>query len=78
MFLAMCMDVTNPQIGATQFSIFTSLSNFGTLGLEFISGTLFIMLGFTRLFLYSAWIFGPALLILYIIRLKPINKNSKG
>jgi len=77
-FLAMCMDVTNPQIGATQFSIFTSLSNFGTLGLEFISGTLFVMLGFTRLFLYSAWIFGPALLVLYIIRLKPINNNSKG
>jgi len=77
-FLAMCMDITNPQIGATQFSIFTSLSNFGMLGLEFISGTLYIMLGFSRLFLYSAWVFGPALILLYFIKLKSVNNNHRG
>ncbi|MCK5030033.1 MAG: MFS transporter [Thermoplasmatales archaeon] len=67
---AMCMDVTNPRTGATQFSILTSLGNAGMTGGETISGTLIAMFGFSRTFLYSAWIFGPALLILYFIRLK--------
>ncbi len=67
---AMCMDVTNPRTGATQFSILTSLGNAGMTGGETISGTLIAMFGFSRTFLYCAWIFGPALLILYFIRLK--------
>ena len=69
-FLAMYMDVTNPRVGATQFSILTGLGNFGGIGVGALSGTLFVMLGFSRVFLYSAWVFGPALLILYFIRLK--------
>jgi len=71
--LAMCMDITNPRIGATQFSILMSLRNFGEMGGEFMSGTLFAMLGFGRVFLYSAWFLGPALLILYFIKLKKIR-----
>ena len=69
-FLAMYMDVTNPKVGATQFSIFTGLGNLGAIGAGAISGTLFVMLGINRVFLYSAWAFGPALLILHFIRLK--------
>jgi MFS family permease len=76
--LAMMMDITNPKIGATQFSIFASLGNLGmTIG-ESISGTLVTVIGFSGAFLYSAWFFCPALLILYFIRLKPSIKLKKG
>jgi MFS family permease len=67
---ALYMDVTNPRVGATQYSILTSLTNFGYLGIPAISGTLIAMLDFDRVFLYAAWAFGPALLILHFIRLK--------
>ena len=76
-FMAIAMDITNPRVGATQFSIFTGVANFGMLGLGIISGTLFVMLGTFRLFLYSALLFGPALLILYFIRYKIKTKVKK-
>lgn len=67
-FMAIVMDITNPRIGATQFSIFTSISNLGELlGITF-SGTLVLILGFGKVFLYSAWILGVALIILYFIK----------
>jgi MFS family permease len=66
----MFMDITNPQAGATQFSLLTSLGNAGMTGGETVSGTLVSIFGFSRTFFYSAWILGPALLILYFIRLK--------
>ena len=69
-FSAMLMDITNPKIGATQYSILTSLANFGEIGAGTLSGFLISMLGFTRVFLYSAWALGPALLILYFIQIK--------
>ncbi len=68
--LALFMDVTNPKIGATQFSIFTSISNTGELGTSTISGSLINMIGFSGLFLFSGWFFGPVLLILYFIKSK--------
>lgn len=74
-FLAMAMDITNPRVGATQFSIITSISNIGEWFGSTISGTLVLMLGFSRVFLYSALIMGPALMILYFIRLKTISKK---
>jgi hypothetical protein len=39
-------------------------------GGETMSGTLIAMFGFSRTFLYSGWVFGPALLLLYFIKLK--------
>ena len=74
--LAMMMDVTNPRIGATQFSIFASLGNAGMTFGETVSGSLVAMLGFARTFLYSSWFFGPALLILYYIRLKKFERKK--
>jgi MFS family permease len=68
--VAIFYDVTNPRIAATQYAIFISLFNFGIMIAQTLSGPLYIMLGVSRIFLYSAWIFGPALLILYFIRLK--------
>jgi MFS family permease len=72
----MQMDVSNPKIGATQFSILTSVYNFGEVGIGTISGSLVVMLGFVRMFFISTWLSGPALLILYFIRSK--KKESKG
>ena len=70
---ALFMDVTNPRIGATQYGIFTGVANIGLNGGGMITGSLVAALGFARTFLYAAWVFGPALLLLYFIRLKRKN-----
>jgi MFS family permease len=67
---ALLMDITNPKIGATQYSLLTSLANMGEMGAGAVSGSLISAIGFGRLFLFSGWIYGPALLILYFIRCK--------
>ena len=67
---ALMMDISNPEICTTQYSILASICNFGEFGMEMISGSLIAMLGFSRVFLYSAWFCGPSLLVLYFIRLK--------
>jgi hypothetical protein len=46
------------------------LGNFGNIGIAAISGTLYAMLSFDHVFLFAAWIFGPALLILFLSREK--------
>ena len=73
---ALFMDVTNPRIGATQYGIFTGIANVGLNGGGMITGSMVAAFGFTRTFLYSAWIFGPALLILHFIKLKEHIKRS--
>jgi len=67
---ALLMDVTNPKIGGTQYSILTSLGNLGMTAGESSAGTMVSILGFTRTFLYGALFFGPALLILYVIKVQ--------
>lgn len=64
------MDITNPKIGATQYSLLMSLYNSGEIAGDTVAGTLIALLGFSRVFLYSAWVFGPALLVFYFIRPK--------
>lgn len=75
---AMLMGATNPKVGATQFSILTSLSNVGMLTGETISGTLIAVFGFTRTFLYSAWFFGPALLVVHFYKEKKQKEETKS
>jgi len=68
---AMAMDVTNPAIAATQFSVLTALFNLGELGIGHgIAGIMVDTLGYARVFLYSAVFYGFAILILYFVRLK--------
>ena len=67
---ALLMDVTNPRIGATQYGMFTGIANVGLNGGGMLTGSLVVALGFSRMFLYAAWVFGPALLVLYFIRIK--------
>ena len=73
---ALFMDVTNPRIGATQYGIFTGIANVGLNGGGMITGSMVATIGFARTFLYSAWVFGPALLILYFIKLKRHIRRS--
>lgn len=68
-FAAMAMDVTNPRVGATQFSIFMSIANLGEWLGATVSGLLVASLGFARVFLYSAWVLLPGLVVLYFIDL---------
>jgi PAT family beta-lactamase induction signal transducer AmpG len=75
-FLALAMDITNPRVAATQFSIISSVANFGEWFGATISGTLVVMLGFSRLFLYSALALAPAIMILYLIRIEPKTKKN--
>jgi predicted MFS family arabinose efflux permease len=65
---ALIMDITNPKIGATQYSFITSIFNIGEWTGGTIGGSLVLILGYGRAFLYSGWFFGPALLLLYIIQ----------
>jgi len=67
---ALLMDNCNPTIGATQYSIYASITNFSEFGMGSISGSLVIILGFSCVFIFSAWSLGPTLLILYFIKSK--------
>lgn len=67
---ALFMDVTNPKVSATEYGIFTGIANVGLNGGGMITGSLVATFGFGRTFLFSAWIFGPTLLILHLIKLK--------
>jgi PAT family beta-lactamase induction signal transducer AmpG len=75
---ALFMDVTNPRIGATQYGIFTGIANVGLNGGGMITGSIAVALGFSRTFLYAAWVFGPALLVLYFIRINKTTELRKG
>ncbi len=66
--MTLFMDITNPTIGASQYSLLTSISNFGVYSVAIISGTLVLLLGYHRFFLYAAWVIGPALLLLYFVK----------
>jgi len=75
---AMLMSVSNPKVGATQFSILMGLGNGGMIVGESISGPLIAAFGFARSFLFSAWFFGPALLVIHFIKQKKQIKNNFG
>jgi len=72
---ALLWDVTNPKIGATQYSFLTSIANFGELGIAMVSGSILVFLGYNRFFLYTALIVGVSLLILYFVK-ETLNKNT--
>lgn len=68
---AIAMDITNPKIAATEFSILTSFYNFGEILMgNAIVGIMIAFFGFTGVFLYASWFSCVALLVLYFIRPK--------
>lgn len=72
---ALLWDVTNPKIGGTQYSFLTSIANFGELGIAMISGSLLILLGYNRFFLYTSIVIGVSLLVLYFVK-ETLNINT--
>jgi len=68
--MALLMDITNPKIGGTQYSLLTSIVNLGDYSMGIISGSLLLLLGYQRFFLFAAWIVGPALIVLYLVKEK--------
>jgi len=65
---ALSMDITNPKVGAAQYSLLMASGNAGEMGGTFASGALITSLGFSRVFLYSGLVYGPALLVLRFIK----------
>lgn len=65
---AIAMDITNPRVGASQYSILMAFGNIGEMGGAAFSGTFTTIIGFGRTFLYSGWFYGPGLLVLYYIK----------
>lgn len=63
------MDVIVQKVDATQYSILTSLGNAGITFRVSHSGSMLIVLGFCRIFLYGSWIFGFALIFQYLINM---------
>jgi MFS family permease len=72
--LALYMDVTNPQIGATQFSLFTGVANVGYIGGSIMSGTLIALLGFDGVFIFMGCSLIPSIIILYFIKNQYVNR----
>ena len=65
---AIMMDITNPKIGAAQYSIMASIGNLGMIGISMISGSLIIILGYNRFFFFTALTVGISLLVLYFVK----------
>ena len=74
--LALFMDITNPRVGATQFSILASLSNGGMILGNTLSGSLIAILGFCRVFLFVAWFLGPPILLAYFLGFHVIQNKG--
>ena len=66
---AMYMDVTNPKISASHYSIFNSISVLGIVGTGALAGTMIAVLGYSYVFLFIGLSLIPPLMILYFIRL---------
>ena len=73
--MALFMDITNPKIGGSQYSILTSIANLGDYSIGIVSGSLLVFFGYHRFFLYAAWVVGPALIVLYLVKEKWEKKD---
>jgi PAT family beta-lactamase induction signal transducer AmpG len=77
---AMYMDITNPKIGATQYSLFNSLTVIGVVLTGMFSGSLIAILGYINVFIIVALAIIPPIIVLYFIKLnnyKSYSKNKK-
>ena len=68
---ALSMDVTNPRLAGTQFSIYMALFNVGEVGIgNGMAGLIIDNLGYEKLFLYAALFYAAAIFVLYFVRYK--------
>lgn len=71
---ALSMDVTNPRLAGTQFSIYMGLFNVGEVGIgNGLAGFLLDNIGYTKVFLYAGLFYAVSILILYYLRIKKKN-----
>jgi len=72
---AISMDVTNPRLAGTQFSIYMALFNVGEIGIgNGMAGLIIDSLGYERLFLYAALFYAASIFILYFVKYKTQTK----
>jgi hypothetical protein len=62
------MDITNPKIGASQFSIIASFINLGDAGIGAIAGTLVILIGFHNIALLAIILVVLTIMCLYFVK----------
>jgi len=74
---AYIMDITNQKIAATEYSVITSLFNVGEWAGGSFGGSLVAAVGYTGTYLYSAWFFGPTVILIYLLKLKSYKKKVK-
>lgn len=68
---ALSMDVTNPRLAGTQFSIYMSLFNLGEVGIgNGMAGFLLDNIGYNKVFLYAGLFYLAAILVLYYVKVK--------
>jgi len=72
---AMYMDVTNPKISASHYSIFNSISVLGIVGTGALSGVLIAAFGYSYIFVFISLSLIPPLILLYFIQLN--KKKNK-
>ena len=65
---ALVMDISNPKIGATEFSVITSIYNIGETSMATISGTLVVLIGFQNIFILLSIIILPAIISLFFVK----------
>ena len=73
---ALSMDRTKRNVAALQFGIFMAILNLGELSGGSISGTLISLFDFTKVFLYAAWVIGPAFLLFYLVLVTTKKQNN--
>ena len=72
-----CIEIITSRIKNTRLKeLLMAIGNTGEMGGTTISGALISTIGFSRVFLYSGWIYGPALIVLYFIKSKYKNEET--
>jgi len=68
--VSLIMDIINPKIAASEFSLIGSCANIGGLISSSIAGTLVILIGFQNIFILSSLLVIPPIIILYNLNIQ--------
>jgi MFS family permease len=62
--VSLVMDIINPDVGASEFSIISSIANVGNVVPSALAGSLLVLIGFQNIFILSSVLVIPSLFIL--------------
>ena len=65
---SLIMDMINPKIAASEFSLISSIGNIGNVIPSAIAGSLVVLIGFQNIFLLSSMLVIPSIIILYKLK----------